>query len=160
MQIAVGTDHAVALSNTNEVYSWGCHGNENRIIVTPVKIVVQNVVDIAAMNGCRISALKTADGQVYFWGFAYGVFISAPAATKFTSMAELFCSLDTPMMLKPVEFNLKQPRLEKLRLSFDDSVKYSLPLQIHPFVMRELSFMLLIKICRRPLMLSSVWVEN
>ena len=130
MQIAFGMNHVVALSNANEIYSWGCHGSENSTIVAPVKIAVQNVVDIAAMNGCRISALKTADGQVYFWGYAYGVHISAPAATKFTSMAELFSSLDTPVMLKPVEFNLKQPRLEKLRLSFNDSVKSAFNLQI------------------------------
>ena len=52
-------------------------------------------------------------------------------ATKFTSMTELFASLDTPMMLEPVEFNRKQPTLEKLGLRFDDNVSRATVFGIH-----------------------------
>ena len=125
IQIAAGVCHVLALTNANEVYFWGRHASED-IIVTPVKIEAQNVVDIAAMNCCTISAFKTAEGKVYFWGFAYGLLIPDPVATNFASMAELFASLDNPVMIEPAKFELNQPRLEKLRHSFDDEVKYFL----------------------------------
>ena len=122
LQIAVGPFHALALSNENEAYFWGTHGTGD-VFQTPTKVSVQNVVDIAAANGCYISALKTTQGKVYFWGFAYGIPIPKPVLTNFTSMEELFSSLDTPQMLKPVESDLERPRLEKLGLGFDDRVK-------------------------------------
>ena len=87
---------------------------------------VQNVADIATMRGSSISALVTEEGKVFFWGFAYGHLIPEPVATEFTSMADLFASLDSPMMLEPVELgtNVKPSIVDKLRLSFDDKVSY------------------------------------
>ena len=123
MQVAAGVCHALALSNANEVYFWGQHATEHRI-VAPIKIEMQNVLDIAAINVCSISAFTTNEGKVCFWGSAYGLLIPDPVATKFNSMTELFASLDTPMMLEPVEFDRDEPRLEKLRESFDDQVKH------------------------------------
>ena len=82
-------------------------------------------MDIGAVRGCAVSALKTSDGKVLFWGYAYGRLNSDPVATKFTSMEELFASLDTPMMLKPVEFEHTELTLvEKLKQSFDDKVSW------------------------------------
>ena len=97
----------------------------------PKKIDVENVVDVGAIRGCSISALRTAEGAVYFWGFAYGHLIPFPAVTKFASMTELFSSLDTPMMLEPIEFDWKQPALEKFGLSFDDKVGRFIECQIY-----------------------------
>ena len=88
-----------------------------------MKIEVPNVVDIGALGGCTVSAFKTTDGKIYFWGFAYGLLVPEPVATKFTSLSELFASLDVPMLLKPLEFDVREPTLEKLRLSFDDQVR-------------------------------------
>ena len=80
-------------------------------------------MDIGATRGCTISALKSTDGKIYFWGFAYGQFTKKPVATQHSSFDELFNSLDPPVMLQPLEFKLKQPvMLEKLRQSFDDNV--------------------------------------
>ena len=89
-------------------------------------MAIQDVVDIGAIHGCRVSAMMTKEGKVYFWGFAYGLQIPNPVVTEFNSMAELFASLDSPMMLKPLELDVKPTRLEKLRLSFDDKVSYLL----------------------------------
>ena len=111
----------MALSNANEAYFWGKHGS-GASTLTPIKIETQNIMDIGVVRGCRISAFTTAEDKVYFWGFAYGLSIPDPVATEFTSMAELFASLDTPMMLGSVEFHVKQSVLENLKLAFNDAV--------------------------------------
>ena len=80
-------------------------------------------MDIAAICGCSISALKTADGKVYFWGYAYGHLFRDPEPTNFTSLPELFASIDSRVMLQPLKIDVKQPTVvEKLIQSFDDQV--------------------------------------
>ena len=112
----------LALSNTNEAYFWGEHNVQSTAVVTPNRIDTRNIVDIGAIPGCSISSFQTGDGKVYFWGFANGHLIPDPVATKFTSMTELFLSLDTPAMLEPLETDWKEPVVEKFGLSFDDKV--------------------------------------
>ena len=118
----MGDAHALALSNANEAYAWGNHTTE-KYHPSPRKVAIRDVADIGAIRGCSISALTTNEGKVYFWGFAYGHFIRAPVLTKFDSMTELFASLDSPMMLKPVELDVKPSIGDKLRSSFDDKVR-------------------------------------
>ena len=75
-------------------------------------------------RGCGVSSVQTVEGKVYFWGFAYGHLLPEASLTEFHSMDEVFASLDCPMMLKPVEPELKQPAFaDKLGTSFDDKVK-------------------------------------
>ena len=57
----------MALSSANEVYFWGQHAGEDFITV-PVKIELQNVVDIAAMNRSSISALTYNRREGVFLG--------------------------------------------------------------------------------------------
>ena len=112
----------LALSNANEVYFWGQHNAGDVPAEIPHRIRAENIVDIGAIRGCQISAFETAGGEVYFWGFAYGHRIPDPVLTRFTSMTDLFLSLDTPILLEPMEFVWKEPTLEKLGLIFDDKV--------------------------------------
>ena len=116
------------MSHAKEVYFWGKHAS-GICTVTPSKIEKPNIVDIGAVRGCSVSSFKTTEDKIYFWGFAYGLTIPNPVPTKFASMVELFASLDIPMMLKPVEFDVKQPVLENLMLSFDNAVRLLLPSQ-------------------------------
>lgn len=114
----------LALSNEKKLYFWGGHASEISI-GTPLEIGVENVVDIGAVRGCSISAFKTVEGKVYFWGFAYGLVIPDPVATRFSSMEELFASLDTPVMLKSLELNDREPIMaRKFGENFDDKVKF------------------------------------
>ena len=113
----------MALSQQNELYFWGRYPSQPH--VNPKKIELANVKDIAAVRGCSVSVAKTTDGKIYFWGFAYGHLIPEPILTTFSSMDEVFASLDSPMMLKPVQPGLRQPALgERLGASFDDEVKW------------------------------------
>ena len=113
----------LALTFTNTVYFWGkhyCHG-ENRRVTIKQMTEIPNVVDIAAIRGCPVSAFKTAEGKVYFWGFAYGRLIPKPVLTEFGSLPEAFLSLDSPMILKSMEIELKkEPWVDILRVAFDD----------------------------------------
>ena len=94
-------------------------------MTTAKKIEVPNVVEIGAIRGCDLSAFKTVDGKAYFWGFAYGSLMTDPVVTEFSSLNDLFASLDSPMMLNPVMLDLKQQVVvEKLARSFDDTVKF------------------------------------
>ena len=83
------------------------------------------MVDIGVVRGCSMSAFKTTEGKVYFWGFAYGHLLQEPVATKFTSLYALFASLDTPVVFRAAKFNLERPSvlIRKMKLSFDDHVK-------------------------------------
>ena len=117
--------------------------------MVPIKIEMQNVLDIAAINVCSISAFTTTEGKVYFWGFAYGLLIPDPVTTKFNSMTELFASLDTPMMLEPVECDRDEPRLEKLRESFDDQVKYCRHVDSYLLIYLQIVISYLFKNCRK-----------
>ena len=136
----------LALSNNRELYCWGRHGPErrsipldlldvenfvatggsDRSIIHPVLVNVQNVAAIGATRGSNVSVCKTAKGKVYFWGSAYGHKFAKPLPTKFTTIAEVFTSLDSPIMLEPLTFHLAQPFIEKLslmmKLNFDDKV--------------------------------------
>ena len=94
-------------------------------IVTPIRIRLRNVVDIGAVRACTISAFRTKKGKVFFCGFSNGHLTPDPVATEFTSMVELFASLDSPAMLEPLEVDVKQTRMEKLRLNFDDKVSHN-----------------------------------
>ena len=108
MQIATGNTHALALSNTGEVYFWGEHSQwayERQIVVAPELVDLRNVVAIGAIRGSNVSACKTANGSVYFWGFAYGHRFEKPSLTRFRTIAEVFASLDSPKMLEP--FNVR-----------------------------------------------------
>ena len=86
-------------------------------------VEVGNVATLGATRGSSVSACKTTKGKVYYWGVAYGHFTIAPLPTRFRTIAELFKSLDTPIMMEPLTFDLKQRITEKLKLSFDDKVK-------------------------------------
>ena len=112
----------LAMSVENRLYFWGEDGSANSITV-PTEIEMRTVVDIGASRNCSISTAETVDGKVYFWGRAYGLLIPNPVLTKFRTMAEVFASLDTPMMLEPMEFPENEPiMLDKFRQSFDDQV--------------------------------------
>ena len=124
LQIAAGNFHVLVLTAENEVYFWGRHLKEHQA-EEPKKIRIFNVKDISAIRGCSVSCVETMEGKVYFWGFANGHVIPEPTLTNFSSMDEVFASLDCPMMLKPVHPQLKQPAFaEKLSASFDDKVKF------------------------------------
>ena len=122
VQIEAGSHHVLALSEEMKLYFWGQHDSEERV-VTPTRMEVPNVELIGATRGCSISAFKSMEGKVYYWGFAFGHYISEPAATKYRTLTELFASLDSPMMLGPVKFDLDQQLTEKMKLVFDDSVR-------------------------------------
>ena len=122
MQIAAGCHHILALSKEMKLYFWGRHASE-KIVATPKKMEVPNVELVGATRGCSISVFKTTEGKVYYWGFAFGHYISEPVATKFNTLTELFASLDSPVLLEPLKFKLNQPMTEKLKLVFDDSVR-------------------------------------
>ena len=134
VQVVAGKHHVLALSN-KEVYFWGQHTLNEGGVETPKKLEIPNVVDIGVVRGCSLSAFKTTENKVYFWGFAYGHLIPEPVRTEFSSLEELFASLDTPVMLMPVQSDLKQPEsvIEKLRRSFDDQVKHLLSEQNSSF---------------------------
>ena len=112
----------LALTTKNVVYCWGKHCEEENRRVTLKQISeIPNVVDIAEIRGCRVSACRTAEGKVYFWGFAYGHLIPKPVLTEFGSLDEVFLSLDSPMILKFMEIELrKEVLVDKLKLAFDD----------------------------------------
>lgn len=118
----------LALSSENKVYFWGQHTDFEACTETPKHMNVPDVVDIAVVRGCSVSAFKTIQGKVYFWGYAYGVLIPEPVATEFSSLDALFASLDVPVLLRPLRFDLKLPEVlsEKLRQNFDDEVKHFL----------------------------------
>lgn len=123
IQIATGGSHVLALSYSGELYFWGRHDSE-REIVTPTKIKVsEKVIEIGATQACRISCFKTSNGSVYFWGYAYDQLFPEPLFTRFTSIADFFASRDIPVMLKPLELDLRHPIVEKLSRSFNDKVK-------------------------------------
>ena len=122
LQIAAGNLHVLALTTQNEVYFLGQQATEQPT-VTPTKVEICNVRDIATIRGCSVSSLETMEGKVYFWGFAYGHLIPEPVLTAFSSMDELFASLDSPIMLKPVQPEMQQPTVtDRLGASFDDEV--------------------------------------
>ena len=122
------------MSAANRVYFWGQHDTTEDAIVNPKQIGIESVVDIGAVRGCGISAFKTSDRRVFFWGYAYGHDIPDPIATNFTSMKELFASLDNPVMLKPVELEQRPPAMmEKFKEKFDDKV-FWVPLKTCEFV--------------------------
>ena len=112
----------LALSKEKMLYFWGQHASEE-VVTTPRRMEVSNVESIGATRGCSISAFKTAEDKVHYWGFALGRYISEPVATKYRTMIELFASLDSPMMLGPIKFDLNRPMTEKLELIFNDSVR-------------------------------------
>ena len=89
----------------------------------PEMMETSNIASIGASRGCSISAFQTTEGKVYYWGFALGHYTAEPVATKYKTMIELFASLDSPIMLGPLTFDMNQPMTEKLKLVFDDSVK-------------------------------------
>ena len=113
----------MALSDEGELYFCGGHDSE-QIVMLPRKMLVPNVQVIGATRGCSISAFKTTNGKVYYWGFAFGVHVLEPVATKYSTIVELFASLDSPVMLGSLKFRVNQPMTEKLKLIFDDSVRY------------------------------------
>lgn len=123
--MAAGKHHVLALSSEDKAYFWGRHTESEAIVATPQLIDVTNVMEIGVVRGCSVSAFKTTEGKVYFWGFAYGHLIPGPVVTEFSSLDELFASLDTPAVLRPLQFDLRPPEVlsEKLRQSFDDQVK-------------------------------------
>ena len=86
---------------------------------------IGDVAFVGATRGSSISAYETTKGTVYFWGFAYGHYIPMPVPTKFSSIPELFASLDKPIMLEPITLGFKQPVVEKLKAHFDDKVNNS-----------------------------------
>ena len=97
--------------------------------MTPVKVeppIPVKVAAIGATRGSSVSAFKDSDGRVYFWGYAYGHAILEPVVTSFTTMVELFASLDNPVMLLPVELDLSRPVVDKLNLSFNHKVTLEL----------------------------------
>ena len=115
----------MALTNGNELYFWGKHTSDSRNSATPKKVQVPNVIDIAATRGSCATAFRTTENKVYLWGFAYGNLMPKPVVTEFTSLTELFLSLDSPVMLKAMEMDLNnQPWMEKLKLTFDDKVTH------------------------------------
>ena len=122
VQIAAGSYHVLALSEEMRLYFWGHHAWEQRV-ATPTRIEVPNVKCIGATRGCSISAFKTTEVKVYYWGFAFGHYIAKPVATKYNTIIELFASLDSPMMLGPVTFDMNQPTTEMLKSIFADSVR-------------------------------------
>ena len=67
-------------------------------------------------------------------GALHGLLIPDAVATDFASMAELFGSLDTPMMLEPMEFDRNESRLEKLRQNFDVQVAQSHQVKTFSFI--------------------------
>ena len=109
VKIAAGDHHLLALSKEMKLYFWGQHASEE-IVATPRRMEVSNVESIGATRGCTISAFKTTEGKVYYWGFALGSNILEPVATKYSTMIELFASLDSPVMLGqgPLKFDLNQ----------------------------------------------------
>ena len=116
----MGNVHGLALTTENEVYLWGTHPTENQG-VNPKKIGISKVKGIVAIRGCSVSAVETMDGKANFRGFANGHFILEPTLTKFSSTDKVFASLDSPMMLKPVQPELRQPALaERLGSNFDE----------------------------------------
>ena len=114
----------LALSAEEKVYFWGRHTESEAIVATPKMIDVPNVTEVGVVRGCSVSAFRTTEGKVYFWGFAYGHLIPEPVVTEFSSLDEVFASLDTAVMLRPLQFDLRLPEVlnEKLRDSFDDEV--------------------------------------
>ena len=76
--------------------------------MTPTKIDIPNIVFIGATRGCTISAFQTAKRKVYFWGVACGHELPHPVPTQFSTINEVFASLDFPVLLEPLVFDLKQ----------------------------------------------------
>ena len=111
----------MALSHERQLYFWGQHKSEGPT-ATPKKIEIPNVSFIGAIRGASISAFQTAKRKVYYWGFTCGHHIPDPVPTKFSTIAEAFASLDSPVMLEPLIFNLKQPITDKLKVTLDDKV--------------------------------------
>ena len=124
----------LALSSEGNIYFWGRHTESEASVRTPKQINVPNVTEVGVVRGCSVSAFKTTAGKVYFWGFAFGHLIPEPVATDYSSVDEFFASLDTPVMFRPVQFDVKPPKIvmEKLRVSFDDQVKLVLMLTVCP----------------------------
>ena len=112
----------MALSNEMKLYFWGQHLTGQRVVI-PEMMEMSNIASIGASRGCSISAFQTTEGKVYYWGFALGHYIAEPVATKYSTIKELFASLDSPVMLGPVKFDRNQPMTEMLKLIFDDIVR-------------------------------------
>ena len=114
----------MALSEESELYFWGIHKHDfGDYFATPGWVDVQNVVAIGASRGSSVSACKTMKGKVYYWGSVNGHWVEDPLPTRFKTVAEVFMSLDSPIMLEPLRFDLSRPIIGKLKLCFDDKVK-------------------------------------
>ena len=113
----------MALSTEGQLYFWGQHGSEGTT-VAPKKIDISNIAFIGAIRGCGISTFQTTKRKVYYWGFACGHYIREPAPTKFSTIAEVFASLDSPMMFEPLTLDQKQSIPEKLKLNLGDKVLF------------------------------------
>ena len=80
------------------------------------------MADIGASCGCNISGFKTLEGTVFFWGC---VLWTGNPGSSCNSTLQLFACLDTPVMLKPLELELRAPAwVDKFKQSFDIKVLF------------------------------------
>ena len=113
----------LALSFTGKVYFWGSDGRITKVVAPEEVKMKAKVEDVGALWNCGLSVCKTDGGAVYFWGFHFGKHVMEPRRTEFSTMDDVFASLDIPLMLNPVKFDLMERNLsEKMELAFDDAV--------------------------------------
>ena len=122
IQVAAGSFHVLALSHGGSLYFWGNDGRRVSARV-PEGVKITDVDDIAALRGYGLNVCKSRDGNVYFWGCRYGKHFSNPRETRFTTMDEVFASLDVPLLLKPLQFDcIGQDFSQRMELAFNDAV--------------------------------------
>ena len=130
----------LALSSEEKVYFWGRHTEFEVRVVNPELINVPNVAETGIARGCSVSAFKTTEGKVYFWGFAYDHHMPEPVAKGFSSLDALFASLENPVMLRPLQCNLKliEVLADRLRQNFDDDVNQFPLFMVYPLLLLSL----------------------
>ncbi|XP_045216677.2 bifunctional serine/threonine-protein kinase/NEDD4-like E3 ubiquitin-protein ligase isoform X2 [Mercenaria mercenaria] len=72
--IAAGSQHSLAVTNSGEIYVWGygrACGSKTEDVLEPVKLSTHRNNVIAVAGGSTHSMALTANGSVYTWGYGH-----------------------------------------------------------------------------------------
>lgn len=131
-QIVCGCAHAVALSDTGNIYTWGANqsgqlGTGSKAnLVTPARIAIDKgrFVEVTACHYSHMSSSTTALGKVYVWGLCKGQSVTSVTDTNFACADDAFACLSSPAaMSRPLTLGKTSDTntvAEALSLAFND----------------------------------------
>ncbi|XP_076311235.1 RCC1 and BTB domain-containing protein 1-like isoform X1 [Tachypleus tridentatus] len=140
-KIACGYAHTLALSDEGVLYAWGANscgqlGTGNKADqVTPVRIATEfgRIAEIAASHYNHTSAASTQTCEVYMWGQCRGQSVTAPEATSFHCLHDVFACFASPAVTsRPMELDVCMVNTvgDSLQQAFDDPSTSDLQISI------------------------------